>query len=1064
MHKPGQTPDAQYDRSSSPPAQPESSPTPARAPVIRRYPKFKPPFQVPAERTSRQTPLAAFQASLLEKPPPARHSENPYEQQHAAPKPKSAIPVVQGIQLVPVTRLPDRFRSVFSYPLFNAVQSRCFDSVYNSNDNLVVSAPTGSGKTAILELAICAVYRDLQQGTYKVVYQAPTKSLCSERKRDWEKKFCNLGLTCTELTGDTDQSQLYTVRKGDIIITTPEKWDSMTRKWQDHRKLLDMVRLFLIDEVHVLKETRGATLEVVVSRMKYIGSDVRFVALSATVPNSQDICIWLGKNAQTPEIPATREVFGQEFRPVQLERHVYGYPHPGNDFQFDTTLNKALPDVVLKHAGGKSIMIFCMTRKICESTAKLLAEKWREWDARRRPWQAPRRKFSFNEKDLQGFAQCGVSFHHAGMDAADRSLVENMFLDGELSVICCTSTLAVGVNLPAYLVIIKNTVCWGDEGIKEYVDLEVMQMLGRAGRPQFGETGVAVIMTANNKTARYQKMNAGEETLESSLHSNLVEHFNAEIGLGTIADTETAKQWLRSTFLYVRLKKNPQFYKLQGQEFNRDPEQRLDEICERDISLLTTEGMVGNNSNGKLSLTKFGEAMAKYCLKFGTMQLIMKMTPKSTISDILTILSQAEEFKELRLRAGEKSFYKDLNKDNAVKYPIKEEIGTFAHKVSLIIQMELGLLDFPTDQNFQKIRTTVNQDKTAVWKHCSRVLRCIVDCQQEFQDATTVMNALKLGRCIEGKVWENTPGELRQLDNIGPAYVRKFVNANIRSLSKLATLQPHQIETTLSRNPPFGTTLLKAVRAIPQFNLTARQVGTPRKTGAQQPLEARVQVELALENGATVPRRWRGVELMVVFVAERSDGILVDMQRAAAHTLASGKTLNFTMKLETPEQYLCCHVACEQIAGTLHGTEMRFDIDSALFPNIVKPVEIKQESSKPAMRFSKQPAAVSISDDEDYGDPGIFDDVEFEHIDNFSNPINTTCRTWCDSRTDSMIRPKQEYIDQADEDGIVGEHTDNPVDKPVQLPNGKWQCRHKCADKTKCKHLCCREGLDRPPK
>jgi replicative superfamily II helicase len=63
---------------------------------------------------------------------------------------------------------------------------------------------------------------------------------------DWEKKFCNLGLVCTELTGDTDQAQLSNVRSGDLIVTTPEKWDSMTRRWQDHRKLLDMVRLFLV--------------------------------------------------------------------------------------------------------------------------------------------------------------------------------------------------------------------------------------------------------------------------------------------------------------------------------------------------------------------------------------------------------------------------------------------------------------------------------------------------------------------------------------------------------------------------------------------------------------------------------------------------------------------------------------------------------------------------------------------------------------------------------------------------------------------------------------------------
>lgn len=66
---------------------------------------------------------------------------------------------------------------------------------------------------------------------------------------DWEKKFCNLGLVCTELTGDTDNAQLSNVRNGDLIVTTPEKWDSMTRRWQDHRKLLDMVRLFLVKTI-----------------------------------------------------------------------------------------------------------------------------------------------------------------------------------------------------------------------------------------------------------------------------------------------------------------------------------------------------------------------------------------------------------------------------------------------------------------------------------------------------------------------------------------------------------------------------------------------------------------------------------------------------------------------------------------------------------------------------------------------------------------------------------------------------------------------------------------------
>lgn len=237
--------------------------------------------------------------------------------------------------LIPVGDLPEEYRPLYSFPLFNAVQSKCFHPVYNTNDNIVLAAPTGSGKTVVMELAICRLLNVLKDERFKVVYQAPTKSLCSERFRDWNTKFAALDLKCAELTGDTDHTQLRSISNSQIIITTPEKWDSMTRKWKDHMRLMQLVKLFLIDEVHILKETRGATLEAVVSRMKNIGSNVRFVALSATVPNSEDIATWLGKDATNQHVPAHREHFGEDFRPVKLEKFVYGYQSNGNDFVFD---------------------------------------------------------------------------------------------------------------------------------------------------------------------------------------------------------------------------------------------------------------------------------------------------------------------------------------------------------------------------------------------------------------------------------------------------------------------------------------------------------------------------------------------------------------------------------------------------------------------------------------------------------------------------------------------------------------------------------------------------------
>lgn len=346
------------------------------------------------ERTthaSHAAPMPAFQPSHAAQQPASRTKQT-----------KNAAPVVQGINLVSTHELPDRFRALFSFPLFNAVQSKCFETIYKTNNNFVLSAPTGSGKTAVLELAICRMINGFANGSFKIVYQAPTKSLCSERQRDWQAKFGPLDLQCAELTGDTDNAQLRNVQHASIIITTPEKWDSMTRKWKDHQKLVQMVKLFLIDEVHMLKEDRGATLEAVVSRMKSVGSDVRFIALSATIPNFADVATWLGRDTMNPDQPASKERFGEEFRPVKLSKHVCGYQTNSNDFAFEKMLNAKLPEVIAKHSHRKPIMVFCFTRNSCVETAKILASWWATNGPRDRYWSPPRSRVPVGDKDLKG--------------------------------------------------------------------------------------------------------------------------------------------------------------------------------------------------------------------------------------------------------------------------------------------------------------------------------------------------------------------------------------------------------------------------------------------------------------------------------------------------------------------------------------------------------------------------------------------------------------------------------------------------------------------------------------
>jgi len=114
-----------------------------------------------------------------------------------------------------------------------------------------------------------------------------------------------------------------------------------------------------------------------------------------------------------------------------------------------------------------------------------------------------------------GCVSTGVAYHHAGLESSDRTIIEKAYLEGHLGVICCTSTLAVGVNLPCHFVVIKNTVTWQNNKPTEYSDLEIMQMLGRAGRPQFDRSAVGVIMTRLENVNHYEKMVSGQEVLES---------------------------------------------------------------------------------------------------------------------------------------------------------------------------------------------------------------------------------------------------------------------------------------------------------------------------------------------------------------------------------------------------------------------------------------------------------------------------------------------------------------------------------------------------------------------
>lgn len=145
-----------------------------------------------------------------------------------------------------------------------------------------------------------------------------------------------------------------------LLITTPEKWDAITRKWRDNISLISRISLILIDEVHLLNtEERGGTLEAVVSRMKIIAKEInrnegmRIIAVSATIPNIYDIAEWLEVDKKCIK------VFGEEYRPVALEKHVFGYNYTKSEFLFEKNLNFRLLEIIRKFSDKRPTLIFC---------------------------------------------------------------------------------------------------------------------------------------------------------------------------------------------------------------------------------------------------------------------------------------------------------------------------------------------------------------------------------------------------------------------------------------------------------------------------------------------------------------------------------------------------------------------------------------------------------------------------------------------------------------------------------------------------------------------------------
>ena len=345
-------------------------------------------------------------------------------------------------------------------------------------------------------------------------------------------------------------------------------------------------------------------------------SNMRLIAVSATLPNIEDIASFLDANEAY--------CFDSSYRPVPLTTHVMGLGYIGkNQFLFDKGLNRHVPGLIKRFSKGRSSIIFCHTKKQTEVLATELSSLI---GSNNDPSLASMSQQT-NLISLQKCLQKGVAFHHAGLENEDRQFVESNFSKGLIKCLCATSTLAMGINLPAQLVIIKGTSVWRGTG-QGYQNIDsgtLLQMIGRAGRAGLDDTGTAVIMTDTKSKQHYERMSHGLEIVESMLLKHLTEALNTEISQKVINNTKETIDWLKCTYFYRRVQKNKKFYGLE-RKGDIDIESYLMTSCVNSLQSLHETRIIDLDDEGNtIQPRKASHVMSRHMIPFNDMKAIIAL-------------------------------------------------------------------------------------------------------------------------------------------------------------------------------------------------------------------------------------------------------------------------------------------------------------------------------------------------------------------------------------------------------------------------------------------------------
>jgi len=365
--------------------------------------------------------------------------------------------------------------------------------------SILVSAPTASGKTLIAMLAMLS-YISNNKG--KVIYLSPLRALAAEKFTEFKKlEKVTLGnkVKVAISTGDFENIE-KNLEKSNVLILTNEKMDSIIRHGAEW---VDDIGLVISDEVHLIgDESRGPTLEMILTQLKLLETKPQIVGLSATITNSDEIADWL-----------ECKLVKNDWRPVPLSEGVCDAGQvtmsDGKIFEVERSLRGTPIDLGVQSVqqGGQSL-VFAETRTRSKSLATKAADAISQILEKKEITtleKASKKILSENEhteivKTLATLVKKGVAFHHAGLNQKCRETIETEFRKGTIKLLSSTPTLAAGVNLPARRVVISNINRYNAKvGANRPISiLEYKQLCGRAGRPQYDDYGESIIVGNGN--------------------------------------------------------------------------------------------------------------------------------------------------------------------------------------------------------------------------------------------------------------------------------------------------------------------------------------------------------------------------------------------------------------------------------------------------------------------------------------------------------------------------------------------------------------------------------------